>query len=89
MYNGHLPNLRQDNNFTWAGYSEEGLLYIQDKNQILHLFSSDYGGSWIPIWDAKKVLNDTNDYFFIVSISASGITGVKCRRNQYPQVIYN
>uniref|UniRef100_A0A2K1XI20 WDHD1/CFT4 second beta-propeller domain-containing protein n=1 Tax=Populus trichocarpa TaxID=3694 RepID=A0A2K1XI20_POPTR len=68
-HRGRLP-LTPGSHLTWFGFSEEGQLSSYDSKQILWgvllVFTSQYGGSWLPIFSYWVVGLNTSMLFCIV-----------------------
>ncbi|ONI08991.1 hypothetical protein PRUPE_5G211000 [Prunus persica] len=82
---GRLP-LTPGSHLTWFGFSEEGQLSSYDSKGVLRVFTSQYGGSWLPLFSASKEKSDEN--YWVVGLNASKLFCIVCKRpDLYPQVI--
>ncbi|CAN6578520.1 unnamed protein product [Malus baccata var. baccata] len=52
---GRLP-LTPGSHLTWFGFSEEGQLSSYDSKGAMRVFTSQYGGSWLPLFRFKILL---------------------------------
>ncbi|CAN8268394.1 unnamed protein product [Cochlearia groenlandica] len=71
---------------TWIGFSEEGSLSSYDSEGVLRVFTSQYGGSWIPIFSTSKEKKQEENYW-VVGLNRTSLYCVACKRPElYPQV---
>ncbi|GAV56511.1 WD40 domain-containing protein/DUF3639 domain-containing protein, partial [Cephalotus follicularis] len=82
---GRLP-LTPGSNLTWFGFSEVGQLSSYDTKGVLRVFTSQYGGSWLPLFSASKEKPDEN--YWVVGLNTSKLFCIVCRTpDLFPQVI--
>ncbi|KAI4335860.1 hypothetical protein L6164_014465 [Bauhinia variegata] len=82
---GRLP-LTPGSSLTWFGFSEEGELSSYDSKGVLRVFTSQYGGSWLPLFSSNKEKSDEN--YWVVGLNASKLFCVICKNPEiFPQVI--
>ncbi|PQM39047.1 WD repeat and HMG-box DNA-binding protein 1 [Prunus yedoensis var. nudiflora] len=82
---GRLP-LTPGSHLTWFGFSEGGKLSSYDSKGVLRVFTSQYGGSWLPLFSASKEKSDEN--YWVVGLNASKLFCIVCKSpDLYPQVI--
>ncbi|KAE8125017.1 hypothetical protein FH972_019855 [Carpinus fangiana] len=82
---GRLP-LTPGSHLTWFGFSEEGQLSSYDSKGVLRVFTSQYGGSWLPLFSASKEKSDEN--YWVVGLSANKLFCIVCKSPElFPQVM--
>ncbi|KAI4344011.1 hypothetical protein L6164_011288 [Bauhinia variegata] len=82
---GRLP-LTPGSSLTWFGLSEEGQLSSYDSKGVLRVFTSQYGGSWLPLFSSNKEKSDEN--YWVVGLNASKLFCVICKNPEiFPQVM--
>ncbi|KAF3437994.1 hypothetical protein FNV43_RR20750 [Rhamnella rubrinervis] len=83
---GHLP-LTPGSYLVWFGFSEEGQLSSYDSKGVLRVFTSQYGGSWLPLFSASKEKKSDENYW-VVGLNASKLFCVVCKNpDLFPQVM--
>ncbi|XP_059644815.1 protein ENHANCER OF LHP1 1 [Cornus florida] len=83
---GRLP-LTPGSCLTWLGFSEEGQLCSFDSKGVLRVFTDQYGGSWLPLFSARKVKKPDENYW-VVGLNASKLFCIVCKSpDSFPQVI--
>ncbi|EPS71032.1 hypothetical protein M569_03722, partial [Genlisea aurea] len=81
---GPLP-LTPGSCLSWFGFSEEGQLSSFDSKGVLRVFTSQYGGCWIPLFSAGKVKKPEENYW-VVGLNASKLFCIVCRSPEsFPQ----
>ncbi|GER46010.1 WD repeat-containing protein [Striga asiatica] len=81
---GRLP-LTPGSCLTWFGFSEEGQLSSFDSKGVLRVFTSQYGGSWAPLFSASK-LKKAEENYWVVGLSSSKLFCVVCKSPEsFPQ----
>lgn len=82
---GRLP-ITPGSHLAWFGFSEEGQLSSYDSKGVLRVFTSQYGGSWLPLFSASKGKSDEN--YWVVGLNASKLFCIVCKKpNFFPQVM--
>ncbi|KAF3957802.1 hypothetical protein CMV_017222 [Castanea mollissima] len=82
---GHLP-LTPGSHLAWFGFSEEGQLSSYDSKGVLRVYTSQYGGSWLPLFSASKEKSDEN--YWVVGLNASKLFCIVCKKpDLFPQVM--
>ncbi|KAM7277937.1 hypothetical protein ACFE04_005071 [Oxalis oulophora] len=82
---GRLP-ITPGSHLTWFGFSE-GQLSSYDSKGMLRLFSSQFGGSWLPLFSASKVKKPGEQYW-VVGLNASKLFCIVCKSpDLFPQVM--
>ncbi|XP_050220209.1 protein ENHANCER OF LHP1 1 [Mercurialis annua] len=85
-FQGRLP-LSPDSHLTWFGFSEEGRLSSYDSKGVLRVFTSQFGGSWLPLFSAAKE-KKINESYWVVGLNASKLFCIVCKSpEKFPQVI--
>ncbi|KAK4773370.1 hypothetical protein SAY87_028389 [Trapa incisa] len=83
---GRLP-LSPGSQLTWFGFSEEGVLSFYDSKGVLRGFTSQFGGSWIPLFSPSKA-NKLDESYWVVGMNSSNIFCVICKKPDiFPQVM--
>lgn len=83
---GRLP-LTPGSHLTWFGFSEEGQLSSYDSKGVLRVFTSQYGGNWLPIFSASKEKKSDESYW-VVGLNASKLFCIVYKDpDMFPQVI--
>ncbi|CAI0450117.1 unnamed protein product [Linum tenue] len=83
---GRLP-LSPGSHLIWFGFSEEGLLSSYDSKGVLRVFTSQYGGSWLPLFSANKTKKSDENYW-VVGLNASKLFCIVCKSPEvFPQVM--
>ncbi|KAK6153502.1 hypothetical protein DH2020_013141 [Rehmannia glutinosa] len=81
---GRLP-LTPGSRLTWFGFSEEGQLSSFDSKGVLRVFTSQYGGSWLPLFSASK-LKKSEENYWVVGLNASKLFCIVCKSPEsFPQ----
>ncbi|MED6135180.1 hypothetical protein PIB30_043879 [Stylosanthes scabra] len=72
---------------SWFGFSEEGQLTSYDSKGVLRSYTSQFGGSWLPLFSAaKEKKNDEN--YWVVGLNTSKLYCVTCKKPEtFPQVL--
>ncbi|TQD85540.1 hypothetical protein C1H46_028906 [Malus baccata] len=82
---GRLP-LTPSSHLTWFGFSEEGQLSSYDSKGAMRVFTSQYGGSWLPLFSASKEMK-SNENYWVVGLNASKLFCIVGKSpDLYPQV---
>ncbi|KAL5749016.1 hypothetical protein ACOSQ2_026313 [Xanthoceras sorbifolium] len=85
-FKGRLP-LSPGSHLTWFGFSEEGQLSSYDSKGVLRVFTSLYGGSWLPLFSSSKE-KKSNENYWIVGLNASKLFCIVCKSpDLFPQVM--
>ncbi|KAL0463724.1 UNVERIFIED_CONTAM: hypothetical protein Slati_0260000 [Sesamum latifolium] len=81
---GRLP-LTPGSYLAWLGFSEEGHLSSFDSKGVLRVFTSQYGGSWLPLFSASK-LKKPDENYWVAGLSASKLFCIVCKSPEsFPQ----
>ncbi|KAG6413774.1 hypothetical protein SASPL_126488 [Salvia splendens] len=81
---GLLP-LTPGSNLTWFGFSEEGQLSSFDSKGILRVFTSQFGGTWLPLFSASKIKKSEENYW-VAGLNASKLFCIVCKSPEtFPQ----
>ncbi|KAL1213187.1 Protein ENHANCER OF LHP1 1 [Cardamine amara subsp. amara] len=71
---------------TWLGFSEEGSLSSYDSEGVLRVFTSQYGGSWIPVFSTSKEKKQEENYW-VVGLNTTSLYCIACKHPEiFPQV---
>ncbi|XP_022736596.1 WD repeat and HMG-box DNA-binding protein 1-like [Durio zibethinus] len=85
-FKGRLP-LTPGSYLTWFGFSEEGQLSSYDSKGVLRVFTSQYGGNWLPLFSSSKERKSGENYW-VVGLNASKLFCVVCKNpDSFPQVL--
>ncbi|KAF2321379.1 hypothetical protein GH714_040967 [Hevea brasiliensis] len=85
-HRGRLP-LSPGSHLMWFGFSEEGQLSSYDSKGVLRVFTSQYGGSWLPLFSAAKEKKSDENYW-MVGLNASKLFCIVCNSpDLFPQVM--
>ncbi|CAN0871337.1 Protein ENHANCER OF LHP1 1 [Linum grandiflorum] len=83
---GRLP-LTPGSSLIWFGFSEEGQLSSFDSKGVLRVFTSHYGGSWLPLFSANKTKKSDENYW-MTGLNASKLFCIVCKNPEvFPQVM--
>lgn len=83
--NGRVA-LTPGSRLTWIGFSEEGSFSSFDSEGVLRVFTSQYGGSWIPIFSTTKVKKQDENYW-VVGLNKTSLCCIACKHPElFPQV---
>nr|XP_012567793.1 WD repeat and HMG-box DNA-binding protein 1 [Cicer arietinum] len=83
---GRLP-LTPGSYLSWFGFSEEGQLYSYDSKGVLRLYTSQFGGSWLPVFSAIKEKKSDENYW-MVGLNTNKLVCVVCKKPEsFPQVV--
>ncbi|PON84352.1 Guanine nucleotide-binding protein, beta subunit [Trema orientale] len=83
---GRLP-LTPGSHLTWFGFSDEGQLSSYDSKGVLRVFTSQFGGSWLPLFSASKEKKSDENYW-VVGLNASKLFCILCKNPElFPQVM--
>ncbi|GAA0156858.1 chromatin/chromatin-binding, or -regulatory protein [Lithospermum erythrorhizon] len=74
---GLLP-LTPGSHLSWFGYTEEGRLSSFDSKGILRVFMNQFGGSWLPLFSARKAKKSDENYW-VVGLSSTKLFSVMCK----------
>ncbi|KAL0430000.1 UNVERIFIED_CONTAM: hypothetical protein Sradi_0626000 [Sesamum radiatum] len=81
---GRVP-LTPGSCLTWLGFSEEGHLSSFDSKGVLRVFTTQYGGSWLPLFSASK-LKKPDENYWVAGLSASKLFCIVCKSPEsFPQ----
>ncbi|KAG9448593.1 hypothetical protein H6P81_008558 [Aristolochia fimbriata] len=84
---GHL-SLTPGACLSWFGFSEEGYLSSYDSKGVLRVFTSLYGGTWLPVFSASKERNSELESYWVVGLNSSKLFCVVCKSpDLYPMVV--
>ncbi|KAG2330058.1 hypothetical protein Bca52824_001238 [Brassica carinata] len=83
--NGRVA-LTPGSRLTWIGFSEEGSFSSFDSEGVLRVFTSQYGGSWIPVFSTTKVKKQEENYW-VVGLNTTSLYCIACKHPElFPQV---
>jgi len=72
---------------SWVGYTDEQALAIYDSEGVLRMFSPDFGGSWVPIFDSAVERKGSESFWlFSVSLEAGEAQCIVCADTLEPLV---
>lgn len=73
---------------SWFGFSENGQLSSYDSKGVLRVFSSQFGGSWLPVFSSVKARRSEDESHWVVGLDANKLFCILCKSPQsYPQVM--
>ncbi|XP_066377432.1 LOW QUALITY PROTEIN: protein ENHANCER OF LHP1 1 [Miscanthus floridulus] len=73
---------------SWFGFSENGQLSSYDSKGILRVFSSQFGGSWLPLFSSLKARKSEDESHWVVGLDANNVFCILCKTPQsYPHVM--
>ncbi|EAX98151.1 hypothetical protein TVAG_332610 [Trichomonas vaginalis G3] len=78
---GEIPG---DQPLKWIGFSEEGSPMILDGSFVVHLMTSDFSNSWVPISNLSKLFDDNIGSFWVVGASEKKILVCPLRHSKTP-----
>uniref|UniRef100_A0A1J3CIA0 WD repeat and HMG-box DNA-binding protein 1 n=1 Tax=Noccaea caerulescens TaxID=107243 RepID=A0A1J3CIA0_NOCCA len=71
---------------TWIGFSEEGRLSSYDSEGVLWVYTSQIGGSWIPVFSTSKEKKQEENYW-VVGLNTTSVYCIACKHPElFPQV---
>uniref|UniRef100_A0ACD5XXV6 Uncharacterized protein n=1 Tax=Avena sativa TaxID=4498 RepID=A0ACD5XXV6_AVESA len=80
--------LTPSSQLSWFGFSETGLLSSYDSKGILRVFSSQFGGSWLPVFSSTKARKSEDESHWVVCLDANNIFCILCKSPEScPQVM--
>ncbi|PAN11499.1 hypothetical protein PAHAL_2G176200 [Panicum hallii] len=80
--------LTPSSQLSWFGFSDNGQLSSYDSKGILRVFSSQFGGSWLPVFSSVKARKSEDESHWVVGLDANNIFCILCKHPQsYPQVM--
>ncbi|CAM0950745.1 unnamed protein product [Alopecurus aequalis] len=80
--------LTPSSQLSWFGFSETGLLSSYDSKGILRVFSSQFGGTWLPVFSSIKARKSEDESHWVVGLDANNIFCILCKSPEcYPQVM--
>ncbi|CAK8534324.1 unnamed protein product [Lathyrus sativus] len=83
---GRLP-ITPGSSLCWFGFSEEGQLCSYDSKGVLRLYTSQFGGSWLPVFSAIKEKKSDENYW-MVGLNSNKLVCVVCKKPEsFPQVV--
>ncbi|KAL5098528.1 hypothetical protein RYX36_002855 [Vicia faba] len=83
---GRLP-ITPGSSLCWFGFSEEGQLCSYDSQGVLRLYTSQFGGSWFPVFSAIKEKKSDENYW-MVGLNSNKLVCVVCKKPEsFPQVM--
>ncbi|KAK2422234.1 WD repeat and HMG-box DNA-binding protein [Trifolium repens] len=83
---GRLP-ITPGSSLSWFGFSDEGQLCSYDSKGVLRLYTSQFGGSWFPVFSAFKE-KKTDENYWMVGLNTNKLVCVVCKKPEfYPQVV--
>lgn len=72
---------------TWLGFSDEGVLCTGDSAGVVCCLDQDFGGGWLPVWEAAAVRRSEESYW-VVGVQRDAISAIVCPRAlDVPQVV--
>ncbi|MCO5577428.1 hypothetical protein L7F22_031260 [Adiantum nelumboides] len=81
-----LP-LSPGSQLSWLGFSEAGLLSFYDSKGLLRVHTSQYGGSWVPVFSASKEAKNEDESLWMVGLNDTQVMCVVCKfPDKQPQV---
>ncbi|XP_038687193.1 WD repeat and HMG-box DNA-binding protein 1-like isoform X2 [Tripterygium wilfordii] len=84
-FKGRLP-LTPGSCLSWFGFSEEGQLSSYDSKGVLMVFTSQYGGTWLPVFSGSRDKSDEN--YWMVGLNAQKLFCIVCKKpDLFPQVV--
>lgn len=72
-----LP-LTPGSSLSWFGFSEQGQLSSYDSKGVLRSYTSQFGGSWLPLFSAIKEKSD--EIYWVAGLNASKLFCVICKK---------
>jgi chromosome transmission fidelity protein 4 len=84
LYQGQLP-LSQGASLVWLGFTTQGMLASYDSAGCLRVYSSQFGGSWSPIFSASAERKGSETYW-PVGVSDSEMHCIVCADAVEPAV---
>lgn len=83
---GRLP-ITPGSSLSWFGFSEEGQLCSYDSKGVLRLYTSQFGGSWFPVFSAIKE-KKTDENYWMVGLNTNKLVCVVLKKPEsFPQVV--
>ncbi|KAL6594289.1 hypothetical protein ACP70R_048482 [Stipagrostis hirtigluma subsp. patula] len=80
--------LTPSSQLSWFGFSESGQLSSYDSKGILRVFSSQFGGSWLPVFSSTKARKSEDESHWVVGLDNTNIFCIQCKSPQsYPEVM--
>ncbi|KAG5510269.1 hypothetical protein GH5_08378 [Leishmania sp. Ghana 2012 LV757] len=69
----------------WLGWSEDGLLHVVDTAGVVRMFTEDWGGSWVPVYDPRTLV-DQSYALWVYGISENALLAYRYSRDDpsYP-----
>jgi chromosome transmission fidelity protein 4 len=69
----------------WLGWSEDGLLHTADTAGVVRMFTEDWGGSWVPVYD-PRMLVDQSYALWVYGVSDNALLAYRYSRDDpsYP-----
>ncbi|MQM19924.1 hypothetical protein Taro_052937, partial [Colocasia esculenta] len=64
---------------SWFGFSEEGQLSAYDSQGVLRVFTSQFGGTWLPLFSASKVRKSEEENYWVVGLNMSKLFCIVCK----------
>jgi hypothetical protein len=89
LFSGVLP-LSKGAKLTWLGFSVEGVLAAADSAGVLRIRGAEYGGCWVPVFDAKRESKQGEVFWHVgLSVYEAKVSMVVCSPQQpHPQVCF-
>ncbi len=85
VHQGPLP-LSPNTTLTWLGFVENTpTLATQDSHGMLRVLSPQFGGSWVPVFDAQQARKGS-EVFWVVGVGRGELSCVVCPAGGQPQV---
>jgi chromosome transmission fidelity protein 4 len=79
--------LSNEASLAWIGFTDEHAVATYDSEGIMRVFSPDFGGSWIPIFDASlERKGGENFWVFSVSMVSNELQCIVCADTKEPVV---
>ncbi|CAO2044836.1 unnamed protein product [Urochloa humidicola] len=80
--------LTPSSQLSWFGFSDNGQLSSYDSKGILRVFSSQFGGSWLPVFSSVKARKSEDESHWVVGLDTNNIFCIVCQYPQsYPEVM--
>ncbi|KAG5509890.1 hypothetical protein JKF63_07535 [Porcisia hertigi] len=69
----------------WLGWSEDGLLHVVDTAGVVRMFTENWGGSWVPVYDPRTLI-DQSYALWVYGISENSLLAYRYSRDDpsYP-----
>eukprot|EP01059_Diplonema_ambulator_P034298 TRINITY_DN7604_c1_g1_i2.p1 TRINITY_DN7604_c1_g1~~TRINITY_DN7604_c1_g1_i2.p1 ORF type:complete len:1205 (+),score=448.14 TRINITY_DN7604_c1_g1_i2:27-3617(+) len=74
VQSGVVVPMAKDSSLMWMGWADEGMLAVQDSNQVVKVLTHNFGTSWVPVYDPKA--NQTFERLHVLNIRGGILSGV-------------